>query len=492
MTDTLFPLPSESPKPTVPGKGKPRLEQANRHQVEMRVASLDELVPDDHRVRLVWALVQDYDLSAFYDAIDAVEGEAGRPAIDPRLLLAVWLYATLEGVGSARAVDRLCREHVAYQWLLGGVSVNYHTLADFRVQQEAKLDTLLTRSVAVLLQEGLVDLEQTAQDGVRIRASAGASSFRRAETLEPSVCSRPSSPVQELKAARDAAGEAPVTKRQQAARERQAHDRMARVKQALQEVEKLEAKKAKQRELKRKKRPVRASTTDPDARVTKMPDGGFRPAYSGQLNVDMQSRIIVGVEVSTEADAQLLGPMLKQTQDRYERLMTEHYVDGGFRSNDGITAAGQQGVAIYSPIPAGPRWSAAAGGDAADGQPASGRMEATDEHRRGQGEIQRAGRHGGMGQCLAAQPWLATALGPRPAQGARCPVVVCVGSQPRPDSQSAAAKGVDPGLRVEQLARWSAAGTRRPPKSFHRWLRLARDNRWRLQWSPSCASQTPF
>ncbi len=431
----------------------------------MRVASLDELVPDDHRVRLVWALVQDYDLSAFYDAINAVEGEAGRPAIDPRLLLAVWLYATLEGVGSARAVDRLCREHVAYQWLLGGVSVNYHTLADFRVQQEAKLDTLLTRSVAVLLQEGLVDLEQTAQDGVRIRASAGASSFRRAETLSQCL-QQADARVQQLKAARDAAGEAPVTKRQQAARERQAHDRMARVEQALQEVEKLEAKKAKRRELKRKKRPVRASTTDPDARVTKMPDGGFRPAYSGQLNVDMQSRIIVGVEVSTEADAQLLEPMLKQTQDRYERLMTEHYVDGGFRSNDGITAAGQQGVAVYSPIRRGP-----------DGQLHPVEVRPTDspqvaewKQRMSTAEAKEKykGRAAtvGMGQCLAAQPWLATALGPRPAQGARCPVVVCVGSQPRPDSQSAAAKGVDPGLRVEQLARGSAAGTRRPPKSI--------------------------
>jgi transposase len=350
MTETLFPLPAASPTPVVRGKGTPRLETANRHQVEVRFLSLDQLVPDDHRVRVVWAMAQEYDLSAFYEAIDAVEGEAGRPAIDPRLLLAVWLYATLEGVGSARAVDRLCREHVAYQWLLGGVSVNYHTLADFRVQREAELDGILSRSVAALLQEGLVDLEQTAQDGVRIRASAGASSFRRAETLE-NCLRQAEARVQQLKADNQAAGAEPPTKRQQAARERQARERVERVNRALKQVEQLEAKKANRRALKRKQRPARASATDPEARVMKMPDGGFRPAYNGQLNVDMHSRIIVSVDVSTEADVQLLDPMLAQTEERYGRLMAEHYVDGGFRSNAGITAAGERAVTVYAPIP---------------------------------------------------------------------------------------------------------------------------------------------
>lgn len=350
MTATLFPLPTASLSPTVRGKGAPRLETANRDQVEVHFLSLDQLLPDDHRVRLVWELVHEYDLSALYAAIDAVEGEAGRPAIDPRLLVAVWLYATVEGVGAARAVDRLCREQVAYRWLLGGVSVNYHTLADFRVQHEPELDDILTRSVAALMTEGLVELEQTAQDGVRIRASAGASSFRRAETLAKCL-QKAEARVQHLKADGQAAGEAPPTKRQQAAREQHARDRVARVKQALQEVDKVEAKKANRRELKRKQRPARASTTDPEARVMKMPDGGFRPAYNGQLNVDMQSRIIVGVDVSTEADVQLLEPMLDQTEERYDQLLDEIYVDGGFRSNAGITAAGERDVTVYTPIP---------------------------------------------------------------------------------------------------------------------------------------------
>jgi transposase len=349
MTVLLFPMPEDAPNTPLQGKGKLRLAQANRQQVEMRLASLDELLPQDHRVRVVWEMVQEYDLRAFYERVQVVEGEAGRPATDPRLLVAVWVFGTLEGVGSARELDRLCGEHLAYQWLLGGVQVNYHTLADFRVEYEAELDQLLTCSVAALMQEGLVDLEQTAQDGVRIRASAGASSFRRKETLEESL-QKAEQRVQELKQV-DLEGNAGVSKRQQAAQERHARQRVERVKEALKEAEKIEAKKAQNRESRRENKPARASTSDPEARVTKMPDGGFRPAHNGQFNVDMKSRIIVGVDLSQEADPRLLEPMLDQTEDRYERLMQEHYVDGGFRSNAGITAAGARGVRVYSPIP---------------------------------------------------------------------------------------------------------------------------------------------
>jgi transposase len=147
MPETLFPLPEANAQPAEIGLGKPRLERANRQQVSMRYAALDDLLPEEHRARLVWAMVESYDLSRFYGRIEAVEGEAGRPAIDPRLLVGVWLYGTLEGVVSARELARLCEEHLAYQWLLGGVSVNYHTLADFRVEYEAELDDLLTKSI---------------------------------------------------------------------------------------------------------------------------------------------------------------------------------------------------------------------------------------------------------------------------------------------------------------------------------------------------------
>lgn len=348
--ETLFPVPEPTLTPPHSAPGRPRLEQPNRQQVEMRLASLDQLLPDDHRVRLVWEMVQEYDLGAFYARIQAVVGEPGHPAIDPRVLVAVWLYATLEGVGSARAVDRLCHEHWAYLWLLGGISVNYHTLADFRVDYGPELDELLTQSVAALMREGLVDLEQTAQDGIRIRASAGASSFRRQPTLEECL-HEAEQRVQQLKADTETPRPEPPNPRQQAARGRQARERLARVQRALEEVQNLEAQKAKNRESKRKDRPVRVSTSDPEARITKMPDGGFRPAYNGHLNVDVKSRIIVGVLLENEADPRLLEPMLEQTRERYGRLMKEHLIDGGVRSNRGVTAADAQGVTIYAPIP---------------------------------------------------------------------------------------------------------------------------------------------
>src|SRR5712691_3152744 len=166
MNDTLFPLPD-----------------ANQTQLELRPVDLEALLAADHRARVVWEFVEGLELSPLYQAIKAVEGHAGRPAIDPAILMALWLYATLEGVGSARALARLCEEHDAYRWICGGVSVNYHTLADFRVQHPEVLDGLLTTSVAALLAEGVVELTRVAQDGVKIRASAGGASFRREERL---------------------------------------------------------------------------------------------------------------------------------------------------------------------------------------------------------------------------------------------------------------------------------------------------------------------
>jgi transposase len=167
-----------------PRLGAPRMQRPDRYQMRMQVQSLDALLREDHRARLVWEYVEGLDRTGLYQEIRAVEGHAGRDPIDPRILLALWLYATLDGVGSAREVDRLCEDHVAYQWVCGGVSVNYHTLSDFRVDHGEFLDALLTGSVATWMHQGLVTLERVAQDGVRVRASAGAASFRRGPTLE--------------------------------------------------------------------------------------------------------------------------------------------------------------------------------------------------------------------------------------------------------------------------------------------------------------------
>src|SRR5437879_5471247 len=187
MNDTLFPLPEPNETSVATPCALPRVQRPNRTQLELRPTDLETLLPADHRARVVWAFVEGLDLSAFYDAIKAVEGGAGRSPIDPAILMALWLYATLEGVGSARAVARLCEEHDAYRWICGGVSVNYHTLADFRVATGEVLEELLSTSVAALMAEGLVDLQRVAHDGVKVRASAGAGSFRQGARPEQLV-----------------------------------------------------------------------------------------------------------------------------------------------------------------------------------------------------------------------------------------------------------------------------------------------------------------
>jgi len=164
-----------------------RLRRANRDQVAPVPAYLDALLPDDHLARLVWAAVERLDLQDFTTALKVVEGGPGRAAADPAVLVALWLYATSQGVSSARALARLCVEHLAYIWLCGGVSVNYHTLSDFRVQHATALDALMTQALGCLHQAGLVDFDQVAQDGIRVRASAGTASFHRARTLATSL-----------------------------------------------------------------------------------------------------------------------------------------------------------------------------------------------------------------------------------------------------------------------------------------------------------------
>lgn len=153
------------PEHGAPGErqgGRPRLRRAERGQVELRALSLDDLVPAEHRVRLVWAFAEGLDLAPLYDAIRSVEGGPGHPPADPRVLTALWLYATIEGVGSARALARLCREHVAFQWLCGGVSVNHKTLADFRVGQGPLVERLLVDGFAALMAAGVARLDRVA------------------------------------------------------------------------------------------------------------------------------------------------------------------------------------------------------------------------------------------------------------------------------------------------------------------------------------------
>lgn len=328
--------------------GTPRLQSPNREQVAFRAACWNDLLAEDHQARLVWQYVASLDLSALLGPIKAVAGRPGRAPIDPRVLMALWLYGTLRGIGSARELDRRCQTDLPFQWLCGDVSVNYHTLADFRTQHVEFLDQLLTRSVALLLEQELVTLDRVAQDGMKVRAAAGAASFRRRPTLEEHLAEA-AAQVAALKAELET-DPAAAHDRRQAARRRAAEDRAERLRKALEQLPLVEAKKEAD-----KKDQARVSTTDPEARVMKMADGGFRPAYNVQLATDAATQIITGVEVTNSGgDQGQMAPMVEQHQQRYGLTPDEMLVDGGFVKKDDITAVSAPAgtTTVYAPVQA--------------------------------------------------------------------------------------------------------------------------------------------
>ena len=319
----------------------------NRKQMEFRASDLESLLPEGHRARLVWAYVERQDLGRFYAGIRALEGGVGRAAIAPEILLALWLYATLDGVGSAREVSRLSETHDAYRWLCGGVQVNHHTVSDFRKDYGEALDELLSVSIATLISAGVVKLKQIAQDGMRVRASAGTGSFRRKEKLE-GYLDAARERVAQLKSELEA-DPAHAERARQAARLRAAKEREERLEQALARLPEIEA--IKQRQGK-KADEARASMTDAEATVMKMGDGGFRPAYNPQLATDADALVIVGVEVATVgSDQGQMAPMLEQVIKRCGQAPEAWLVDGGFVGHAQIDQAAEHTV-VYGPVPA--------------------------------------------------------------------------------------------------------------------------------------------
>jgi transposase len=346
--DTLFPIeppPQESRTTSAADRGAPRVLVANRRQVELRPCDLEALLPADHPARAIWAVVEQLDLSRFYETIEARAGQAGRPAIDPKILVALWLYATSEGEGSAREIARRCEVHDAYRWICGGVSINYHTLSDFRIGHPEALDGLMTQLLAVLMHQGLVKIQRVAQDGMRVRASAGAASFRREPTLNQCFAEAQEQVERTKRRVDDPAVQGSARRR--AAQDRAAREREQRIARALAELPKVEAVKA-SRAAKEK---ARVSTTDPEARVMKMADGGFRPAYNVQLATDTESRVIVGANVTNVgSDRSQLEPMLGEIERRTDTKPEEHLVDGGFVRKESIENAAAQGVTVLAPV----------------------------------------------------------------------------------------------------------------------------------------------
>jgi transposase len=347
----LFEALPEQHTPMAPGRGAPRLRVPQRDQIDMHWAALDDMLDPDHPVRLVWTFVQGLDLTPLYDAIKAREGEPGHPPAAPPLMMALWLWATVEDVGSARRLDQLCREHLAYRWLCGGVSMNYHTLNDFYMAHCGLLKKLLSGGVAALVEQGLVAQETLAQDGLRVRASAGAASFRRRDRLDE-LQAAAQRRVERLRAElEDDPGVA--NRRRQAAQMRAARERSERIAAAQERMRELEAERARREKTNKaqvaKQKEPRASTTDPDARVMKMADGGFRPAYNMQIVCDPSSQVIVAVDVETSgSDRGLARPALEALLAAGVRP-SDYLVDGGFTKNEDIEWAHANGTRLWSP-----------------------------------------------------------------------------------------------------------------------------------------------
>lgn len=351
--DELFGELPDQPKPQVTEdtRGAPRMREPVRDQIELRAVDIDSLIGQDHLARLIWAYVVALDLSELDARIKAREHTPGHPPASPRLLLALWLYATSQGVGSARALARLCKSHDAYRWLCGGVSVNHHQLSDFRVGCTDLLDRLLAEHVAALAKAGLIDLATLAQDGVRVRASAGAASFRREATLDRHLAMA-QAVVEDLKREVEAGSDA-SNQRIEAARERAARERSERIEAAQKALEEIKA----QRQEREEKRPngkkpkePRASTTDAEARVMKMADGGFRPAYNVQVASAAGEQIVVAVEVcNTGSDRGLMRPMLERLHAQNGRFPERHLADGGFCSAQDIEWAYEKKIEAYCP-----------------------------------------------------------------------------------------------------------------------------------------------
>lgn len=341
----LFPIGAAKPKNSEPALA-PRVKYAVRNQVECLIGDLDSSVALDHQVRTVWAFVEQAELAELYGQIKAVKGHAGRTPIDPRMLLALWLYATLDGIGSARALEKLCEESLPYRWLCGGVSVNYHTLADFRAKTGAVLEEVLIDHIAALRAAGVVSLNRVAHDGVRVRASAGSGSFRRKDTLER--CLREAR--QQVEALRRELEENPAAsdERRKAARQRAARERQARVSAALKQYADVKKKK------KRDKEQARVSSTDPDARKMRMADGGLRPAYNVQLSTDTATQLIVAVEtINSGSDFDRLVPALQLIKKKHDCVPQEMLVDGGYAKRAAVEAASQAPYhcTVYAPLP---------------------------------------------------------------------------------------------------------------------------------------------
>lgn len=341
MSDKSFPVPSRAER-----RRAARCKPVNRQQLMLRSVDVEKLIEEDHPVRAIWELVEGADLESFYEVIEAVEGEAGCSAWDPRVLISLWIYAYSRAVSSAREISRRCEYDPAYQWLTGLEVINHHTLSDFRVRHEQALDELFAQVLGVLSHEGLVTLERVMHDGVKIEAGASDKSFRRQETLERHL-DLARQQVKGMKAKEEEALCPEVRERVAQARERAVREKKERLESALKELKQMQAVQSDPE--KRKK--VRVSTTDPEARIMQQPGGGFAPGYNVQISSDAKADLIVGMGVSQAAnDTGELVPAMERMEANWGEKPQQVVVDGGFINQGTIKAMEAQGIDLIGPM----------------------------------------------------------------------------------------------------------------------------------------------
>jgi len=315
---------------------QPLIRHVNRQQMSWRAVDVEKLIGEDHPARGIWALVGRLDLGRFYEDIESSAEEGGRPAFDPQLLISLWVYAYSQGIGSAREVARRCEYDPAFQWLTGLQEVNYHTLADFRVEKQKELDELFTQVLAALSKEGLITLEQVMQDGTKIKALASTSSYHREGTIREHL-ERARRRVAEMGDPRNEE----TNPRVKQARARARQEQQKRLENALEELEKLQA--GKQGE--KAKSEARVSTGDPQARVMHQSDGGLALSYNVQISADGAQGLILGVAVTQEANdsAQLL-PAVERVEQRLNRKPGQVIADAGYTTREAIEAMAERSM----------------------------------------------------------------------------------------------------------------------------------------------------
>jgi len=327
--------PSLPPEAKAASPSRARVRPVDRSQIVWHSVDMEQIIPEDHPARAIWALTAQLDLRGFYAPIEAVEGVAGRAPWDPRLLVSLWVYAYSRGISSAREIARRCTYEPAFQWLCGMEAINHHPLSDFRVAHQAALQALFVELLGVLSTEGVVSLERVMHDGTKVKACASSDTFRREERLREHL----EAARQQVEALAQVTGEEPT--RQQAAQQRAVRERQQRMEQALQELEQIRQTKRDAKE----KAAVRVSTSDPQARVMKQPDGGFAPAYNVQVSTEASHKIIVGVGISQNSSdyGELVGGVARVEQNlaaKPKQMVT----DGGFTSRENILAMAAQGI----------------------------------------------------------------------------------------------------------------------------------------------------